>query len=108
MTTKEKSKYRTTKKWKEFRLERIKDARNACQVCGIVKKGKATRYLQLHHLNPNAYGKETTDDVIVLCAGCHDVIERLVVRKQFDINTFLNAFAKVFLITKSSVMNSSR
>jgi predicted HNH restriction endonuclease len=95
-TSKERAKYRTTKKWKTFRRELIKKSGHKCMVCGVEKRGKMTRYLQVHHVNPDAYGNETEDDVVVLCASCHKDVERFLDRKEFDIDRYVSEIKNIY------------
>lgn len=78
MTSKEKVKYRSSKKWKDFRKNILEERDYRCEICGIQKK----KGLQIHHLNPNTYGKETKDDVLVLCPADHKGLERLLRRTK--------------------------
>ncbi|OQY40937.1 MAG: hypothetical protein B6229_00440 [Spirochaetaceae bacterium 4572_7] len=85
MNSKEKKKFRQTKKWKEFRKVMLEKVDYKCQMCSIKKK----KGLHIHHINEEAYGKETSSDVVVLCSLCHREIERLLKRKEFDINIYI-------------------
>lgn len=57
--------YLQSKHWKDFRKE-ILSVRKRCQSCG-----KMSKSLNLHHINYKNIGKETNDDIIVLCTECH-------------------------------------
>ncbi len=59
--------YLRSKHWIEFR-ESIYSVRNRCQRCG---KSKKKTILNIHHINYKCLGKETNDDIIVLCQDCH-------------------------------------
>jgi len=84
MTQKERSRYRQTKKWKEFRAYMIDQYDNKCFACeGYRKKG-----MQIHHINPNSYGKETINDVVPLCPACHKELERILRKKKLDIEGY--------------------
>ena len=97
MDSKEKKLYRSTKKWRDFRQQRLKDVNNTCQMCKIKKK----KNLHLHHINEDAYGDEKPADVVVLCALCHKELERLLKRKEFDIGIYLVQLKHYYDITKS-------
>lgn len=51
--------------WLEFKKEVLKFYGKKCSHCGDTKK------LNVHHLNYDCLGKETFNDVIVLCQNCH-------------------------------------
>ena len=59
------SDYLKSPHWVAFR-QRIYSTRNRCQACGT-NKAK----LNIHHKNYKCLGKETDDDVLVLCEACH-------------------------------------
>ena len=102
MTSKEKCKYRATKKWKNFRKRIIAKYRNRCYVCGIEKRGKQTRYLQVHHLNEDAYGDEKEDDVTLLCSADHELVEKFLRRKEFDIDEYCSRLKEIYLKSKNA------
>ena len=84
MTQKDRRRYRQTKKWKEFRAYLLDKAENRCYVCkGFKRKG-----LQIHHLDPSTYGDEKPEDCIVLCSSCHKELERLLRKKNLNINDY--------------------
>jgi 5-methylcytosine-specific restriction endonuclease McrA len=108
LDSKEKTKYRRSKKWKSFRESIIKETKHSCELCGMVKRGKQTRYLQLHHLDPSTYGNEEREDVVLLCASCHETVERLLKRKQFSIDEFLISFKAIFTKSKEGLQRSKK
>lgn len=57
--------YLQTEHWKHFRLEALKFFKNKCCLCNSEK------YLQVHHETYKNRGRETFNDVIVLCKDCH-------------------------------------
>lgn len=69
----EHSRFRQSKAWKDFRIQVIQERDCRCEMCGIKKKSKQ---LQLHHLFPLAYEDLTPSKFKVLCAGCHDLVEK--------------------------------
>ena len=56
--------YLNSEHWITFRRS-IYSKRNRCQRCGI------TKTLNIHHITYKNLGKETNDDVLVLCNFCH-------------------------------------
>lgn len=58
--------YLETEHWKHFRAETLKFAQYKCQLCN----SKDTE-LNVHHKNYDNVGRETFNDVIVLCKLCH-------------------------------------
>ena len=77
MNSKEKTKYRQSKKWKEKRKDFIDKFDSTCQFCGKRYTGKSKRLLQIHHIDPSTYGREKDKDLVVLCSNCHRYLERL-------------------------------
>lgn len=51
--------------WLKFKKEVLKHYGKKCSRCGDTKK------LNVHHLNYECLGKETFNDVVVLCQSCH-------------------------------------
>lgn len=96
MDSKEKKKYRQSKKWKAFRKKLLKEADNKCYISGVKKTGKSKRFLQIHHINPESYGRETSDDVVVLSAAQHKLIENLLKRKDFDIEEYCKRLKEIY------------
>jgi hypothetical protein len=96
MTSQEKTKYRRSKKWKDFRKHLLENSEYTCQICGSVKKGKQSKRLHIHHTNEDAYGEEDDKDVVVICAADHELIERLLRRKHLDIDEFCANLKKVY------------
>lgn len=99
MTSHEKIKYRKTAKWKNFRKSILDKNDRKCQICGIRKPGKQSKGLHLHHYNELAYGRETSNDVILLCAECHKLIEKMLKRKVFDIAGFSKRLRNVYFLS---------
>ena len=58
--------YLNSNHWIEFR-RKIYSTRKICQGCSSSKKK-----LNIHHRNYKSLGKETEDDIIVLCEECHN------------------------------------
>ena len=75
MTFKERTKFRTTKKWKTFRQELIEKRGSYCACCGIKKKG-----LQVHHRDSEHYEELDSEKFDLLCANCHSLIEKFMRR----------------------------
>lgn len=101
MNSSERTKYRRSVKWKKFRRKLIESVGHKCYICGVEKRGKQTRYLQVHHINPESYGHETENDVVVLCAKDHELVEKLLRRKNFDINEFCEKLKEIYWSTKN-------
>lgn len=58
--------YLLTDHWSHFRSEALKNAGDKCQVCGCTDK-----QLHVHHNTYENRGRETFNDVVVLCCDCH-------------------------------------
>ncbi|MCJ7426681.1 MAG: HNH endonuclease [Dehalococcoidales bacterium] len=64
------------KSWKDIRLEIRKRDRFACQICGA-QKGQNLA-LAVHHMRPVGHGGSSKpDNLILLCAKCHNWEHRL-------------------------------
>jgi 5-methylcytosine-specific restriction endonuclease McrA len=87
MTSSEKTAFRKTKQWKEFRKKILKERNNTCECCG--QKGGR---LHLHHIRPELYDILIPDNFSVLCGQCHKIVSKLERRK--DKNTIPKYFQK--------------
>lgn len=57
--------------WQSKRRRALRRAGQACQVCN------ARQPLQVHHREyPARWGDEPDDDLVVLCAACHQLFHR--------------------------------
>ena len=82
MTSKEKAIFRQSKRWKEFRVKKLKEVGYACQMCGTERcKGKG---LHIHHRKPSDYTLLVLSLFRVLCPSCHKyIVERFAVKKSW-------------------------
>lgn len=71
---KEKTAFRRTKQWKDFRKKLIEERGTYCQCCG-----KKTKLLQLHHVDKSLenYQDLNPDKFFLLCAMCHKCVTAL-------------------------------
>lgn len=60
------STYLRTKHWMRFKEEALKNTSYKCQACNI-----NTTDLSVYHKSTNNLGRETFDDIIILCENCH-------------------------------------
>jgi hypothetical protein len=60
--------YLATKHWKKRRARALDLANYKCQKCGISSKSAK---LHVHHLSYDNLGKESDDELMVLCSSCH-------------------------------------
>jgi len=67
LVTMEYNDYLSTKHWRHFREEALKFYNNKCQLCG-----NSDESLHLHHNNYKNRGRETFNDVTLLCSSCHE------------------------------------
>lgn len=66
MTSAEKSKFRTTKTWKDF-TKKLKSERDSkCECCGCKSKR-----LAVHHIFPENYTDLNPNRFALLCSRCH-------------------------------------
>ena len=71
LTSKEKTNYRKTVKFKSLRKEIIEKYHKRCGICGCKPKR-----LEVHHKNPSKYMEEDEIDFLIpLCSTCHNYIE---------------------------------
>jgi len=77
VVSKEKTKFRSSKEWKDFRRQLIKERGPQCELCGTKYSGKRLRMIQVHHLDPDDYTNLNPDKFVLLCSGCHDLVERI-------------------------------
>lgn len=78
--TSQKTLFRQSKVWQEFRAGMIYLQNNRCECCGMVYPGAKSRQLQVHHLFPEKYELLNPANFSVVCSSCHDLIERFVTR----------------------------
>lgn len=76
----EHTRFRQSKRWKEFRIRILIERDVRCEACGQRYTGKNKRQLQVHHRKPNAYEHLNSDDFAVLCSMCHKEVEKLAKR----------------------------
>jgi hypothetical protein len=67
MSSKEKTEFRKTKRWLNFRSEMIAAHNNTCDCCGMKKK----KGLTLHHKYKKNYDLLEPERFLVLCNQCH-------------------------------------
>lgn len=67
MFSSEYTKFINSEEWEAIRKAKLEESGYSCERCGI---GEA---LQVHHRHYNMeFGKERTEDLMVLCKQCHD------------------------------------
>jgi hypothetical protein len=79
------TKFRQSKVWALFRIQKLKEVNNTCELCGTQYKGKRTKMLQVHHLDPENYTVLDPKKFKVPCSSCHDLIERFTVKKSWGV-----------------------
>ena len=77
MTGTEKTKFRSTKRWKTFRETLIKKRGHSCELCGSIKPSKQ---LDVHHLRPDEYDNLDETKFKILCTSCHGFVEEMVLK----------------------------
>ena len=90
LTSEEKSKFRASKTWKDFRTSLLRERGSHCTCCGTKYSGKRSRMLQLHHLNPKDYMDLDKDAFVLLCTSCHKTVELLERKLHAKNPTILN------------------
>lgn len=99
---KEHAKFRGTAIWKDFRAKMIMSVGGECELCGTRYTGKRTRQLNVHHIDPVNYYDLTPTNYRVVCSSCHDLIERMLIKKSWGRYTelwhgLLDKFLKIKL-----------
>ena len=84
MTSKEKSKWRTTSTWKNWRKYLLEKRGCKCEICSINKKAG----LQVHHYDEQNYKDLKEYKFSVLCKRDHILIEQLLRRKDLNIDEY--------------------
>lgn len=107
MTSKEKSKFRSSKDWKTFRWSLIKQRGPFCELCGTKYSGKRLRMLQVHHLDPNNYTDLNPDKFKLVCSSDHELIER-VCKKVLSKTTILFNKIQWFLLLENFLTIESK
>ena len=88
MTSAEHTKFRSTTRWRVFRKSLLEARGYQCACCGIKKK----KGLQIHHKDPENYLDLTPEKFVILCSGCHDLVEKFAKRfRGKKANTITNA-----------------
>lgn len=95
MNSKEKSKYRKTKEWTDFRDSLLKERDYTCEICG--KRSK--KGLNIHHYDEENYTDLQPHKFAVLCRFCHSsLLERkLLSKKDLDIDTFCTKLTDIYM-----------
>ncbi len=78
------------KHWREFRQAILEDKETTCFLCNKKKwrwqprkkDWKSNGRFHLHHLHYDTVGQETLEDVVVLCASCHDILHSITKRRS--------------------------
>ena len=71
--------YLNSSTWKARRQAKLAKAKYRCENCG--EKG----YLEVHHKTYKNLGNEDTNDLIVLCKGCHWIAEQMRRNQDFKL-----------------------
>ena len=76
----DRNKFRTSAKWKKFRLGLVDQQNGTCALCGTRYYGKQKKYLQLHHLDPAYYDDLNPEKFQLICSSCHDMVEKMITK----------------------------
>jgi 5-methylcytosine-specific restriction endonuclease McrA len=63
--------YLNSKLWKQRRQAKLAKAKHRCEICGERDS------LEVHHKTYAHLGNEDTNELIVLCRGCHWIAEQI-------------------------------
>lgn len=75
MTTQEKSNFRQTVAWKEFRRAMLARGNCQCELCGMRYTGSKIRLLNVHHRLPQEYDRLQPELFALLCHDHHEMVE---------------------------------
>lgn len=77
---------RSRVKWKRFRKNLLKECDYTCELCGTKYSGKRRKMLNIHHLDESIsnYDNLNKDNYKVLCASCHDLVEKILIKMDKD------------------------
>lgn len=100
ITSKDKTKFRSSREWKEFRQSLLEERGCSCELCGTRYSGKRKRYLQVHHLDPENYKDLSPDKFVLLCSSCHEMVERIS-KKILSKNTELSNKSKWIILLEN-------
>lgn len=73
-TRRERSNFRMTVRWKNFRSQLIEQRGAVCECCGTKYYGKQRRGLQIHHLDTDNYEYLVPERFKILCSSCHEAL----------------------------------
>lgn len=97
----------SSSRWKKLKLEAMKEFGEVCWSCGI---SKYSRKLELHHINYKNLGKETLDDVSLLCDKCHrkeDAKREMRTNARQSANAFNNLFRKAWETRENNILDDA-
>ena len=76
-----KKRFRSLKRWKDFREQMMKSTNYTCELCGTRFYGKRKKMLNIHHLDETDYDNLDPKKFKVLCSTCHrDIVEKMIIR----------------------------
>ena len=79
-----KSTFRSSKKWKNWRIYMLEKQDYTCFMSGFKRK----KGLQVHHCDPDNYEDLKEEKFLVLTNAEHRLLERLLSRKDFNIDLY--------------------
>jgi hypothetical protein len=92
MTSKEKTKFRGKSKWKNWRKYLLKKRDYTCEISGFKRK----KQMQVHHYDEKHYTTLEEDKFAILTPAEHKLIERLLSRKELDIDLYCENLKRVY------------
>ena len=93
----EKNKFRASKVWKEFRKKILIERNYTCEIGGLKMKKK----LNLHHMDEANYTDLKKNKFAVLSPAEHKLIERLLRRKNLDIDLYCRNLKRIYKKSKT-------
>lgn len=92
-----KTKFRASKKWKDFRHSKYVEQGGKCPVCGM-KLGKTAN---LHHIDLRAENYQdlsNSNNFVFLCRTCHEFIHyklKSYIRKDFNVQALIGIWDRM-------------
>lgn len=96
MNRKAKNRFRTTKEWKNFRNDMLMKFDYRCEICGMKHKHGQN----IHHHDERNYTDLDNAKFSVLCPSDHQLLERLLRRKVFNIDEYCENLKRIYKESK--------
>lgn len=98
MNAHEKTKFRRSSKWKNWRKYLLNKRGKHCEICGMPHRTG----LNIHHCDERHYDDLREEKFSILCKSCHQEIERLLKRttNEVEIDDYCSNMKRVYETSK--------